>query len=84
MKASIWTRSELEEQIALYKAAIAACASGASYSIGNRRLDRQNLAELREHLAWLAGELAALEGGRGPVVVQARIPYGGLPPRKRA
>ena len=58
MKASIWTRSELEEQIALYKAAIAACASGASYSIGNRRLDRQNLAELREHLAWLAGELA--------------------------
>lgn len=70
---SIWTREELLEQIALYKAAIKACASGSSYTIGTRSLTRQNLAELRKHLDWLAGELAALEGRKGPVIVQAHI-----------
>lgn len=70
---SIWTEQELREEIDLYKRAIKACASGSSYTIGSRSLTRQNLKELREHLDYLAGELAALEGRRGPVLVQGRI-----------
>ncbi|MFG6375443.1 MAG: hypothetical protein K1W05_05865, partial [Desulfovibrio sp.] len=64
---SIWTEQELREEIDLYKRAIKACASGSSYTIGSRSLTRQNLKELREHLDYLAGELAAVGGRRGPV-----------------
>ncbi len=74
---SIWTRQELKEQIALYKEALKACASGASYTIGNHSLTRQDLDSIRAHLRYLADELAALERGRGPIIVQARIPRGG-------
>ena len=74
MATSIWTREELTEQIRLYKAALKACASGASYTIGTRSLTRQDLARIREHLNYLAGELAALERGRGPIIAYARIP----------
>lgn len=80
MAISIWTREELTEQIRLYKAALKACASGASYTIGTRSLTRQDMARIREHLDYLAGELAALERGRGPIIVQARIPRGGRRP----
>ena len=75
---SIWTREELCEQIQLYKAALKACASGASYTIGKRSLTRQDLDDIRKHLDYLAGELAALENGRGPILVQGRIPRGGF------
>lgn len=75
MASSIWTRAELDEQIALYKRALKACATGASYTIGSRSLTRQDLPRIRDHLAYLAGELAALERGRGPVIVQARVPH---------
>lgn len=74
MSPSIWTRPELEEQIRLYKAALKACASGASYTIGTRSLTRQDMAAIREHLDYLAGELAALDRGHGPIIVEARIP----------
>lgn len=77
MSTSIWTRKELDEQIVLYKEALKKCASGASYTIGSRSLTRQDLPGIRDHLAYLAGELAALERGRGPVIVQARIPHHG-------
>ena len=70
---SVWTRQELLEEIDLYKKALKACASGSSYTIGSRSLTRHNLQELRDHLEYLSGELAALEGRRGPVLVQARI-----------
>lgn len=75
MASSLWTRAELDEQIALYKRALKACASGASYTIGSRQLTRQDLPRIREHLGYLAGELAALERGRGPILVQARVPH---------
>ena len=75
MSTSIWTRAELDEQIRLYKEALKKCASGASYTIGSRSLPRQDLPRIRDHLAYLAGELAALERGRGPVIVQARVPH---------
>ncbi len=70
---SIWTRQELLEEIDLYKRALKACASGSSYTIGSRSLTRQNLQEIRDQLDYLAGELAALDGRRGPVLVQGRI-----------
>ncbi|MDR2077145.1 MAG: DUF6148 family protein [Desulfovibrio sp.] len=74
---SIWTRAELLEQVALYKKALLKCASGSSYTIGSRSLTRQDLPEIRSHLSWLASELAALEGRRGPLLVQGRVNYGG-------
>lgn len=70
---SIWTRQELLEEIDLYKRAVKACASGSSYTIGSRSLTRQNLQDIRDHLDYLVGELAALEGRRGPVLVEGRI-----------
>jgi bacterioferritin (cytochrome b1) len=79
---SIWTEQELREEIDLYKRAIKACASGSSYTIGSRSLTRQNLKELREHFDYLVGELAALEGRRGPVLVQGRIYRGSAGWRK--
>ncbi len=60
---SIWTRQELLEEIDLYKRALKACASGSSYTIGSRSLTRQNLQEIRAHLDYLAGELAARMAG---------------------
>lgn len=77
MADSIWTRKELDEQITIYKKALISCASGSSYTIGSRSLTRHDLADIRAHLAYLAGELAALDGRRGPVLVQTRIPRGG-------
>ncbi len=74
---SIWTREELLEQIALYKNALKACATGQSYTIGSRSLTRQDIAELRYHLNWLQDELAALDGQRGPVFVQGIVPRRG-------
>jgi hypothetical protein len=74
---AIWTREELLEQIALYKRALLKCASGSSYTIGTRSLTRQDLPDIRAHLSWLANELAALSGRRGPLIVQGRINYGG-------
>ena len=74
---SIWTRQELLDEIDLYKRALKACASGSSYTIGSRSLTRQNLQELRDHLDYLSAELAALEGRRGPVLVQGRISRAG-------
>jgi hypothetical protein len=74
---SIWTREELLEQVALYKRALKQCASGSSYTIGTRSLTRQDLPEIRAHLSWLANELAAISGRRGPLLVQGRVDYGG-------
>ena len=79
MSPSIWTRPELEEQIRIYKAALTACASGSSYTIGTRSLTRQDMAAIRDHLDYLAGELAALTRGAGPLFVEARIPRRGRP-----
>lgn len=59
----------------MYKDALKKCASGESYTIGSRSLKRQDLPAIREHLAYLQGELSALAGTRGPVIVEARLPY---------
>ena len=60
--ASIWTPTELDEQIAAYKAASLACAGGQSYRIGTRELTRADLPEIRAHLSYLAEEKDRLNG----------------------
>lgn len=70
---SIWTRSELLDLIALWKAAYKAAATGKSYSIEGRSLTRQDIPEITAQLDRLQNELAVLDGaGRGPVFVTAR------------
>lgn len=71
---SIWTRPELEEQISIYKAALKACASGASYTIGTRSLTRQDMAAIRDHLDYLALR-AALASARKEAASIARDTY---------
>ena len=77
---SIWTREELLTLLADWKAAYRAASTGKSYTISNRTLTRYDLDEIRKQLAYLEGELAALDGRRGPIIVQARIPRGGRRP----
>lgn len=71
---TIWTREELLDLIACWKAAYKAASTGKSYSIQGRTLDRYDLPEIRKQLAFLESELAALNTGRrGPVIVQAVV-----------
>ena len=72
---TIWTREELLGLLADWKAAYKAASTGKSYTIGDRSLTRYDLAEIRKQLAFLEGELAALQHGRGikrVVCVKAR------------
>ena len=70
---TIWTREELLELIACWKAAYKAATTGKSYTVQGRTLTRYDLPDIRRQLAYLQGELAALETGRrGPVIVLAR------------
>ena len=73
---TIWTREELTTQIARWKQALLTCAAGKSYTIGSRTLTRHDLADIRSMLDYLAGQLAAIDDGTGPVFVQMRFPRG--------
>lgn len=73
MSIRIWTREELLEQIADWKEALKKCAAGQHYKIGTRELTRYDLADIRKMLDYFTDELAALEHGRGPVIVQGRL-----------
>ena len=69
---SIFTRAELLEMIAQWKAAYKAAATGKSYTIGSRTLTRYDLADIRGQLEWLKKELDALDGHAGPYFVRTR------------
>ena len=62
--------AELRDRLAEVDAAIAGARSGASYSIGNRTLTRQDLAELRHERTVIVRDIkrteSALEGVRDP------------------
>lgn len=73
MTAQIWTQEELLEQIGAWKQALLKCSTGQSYKIGTRELSRYDLDEIRKMLDYLTSELSALENGRGPKIVIARI-----------
>lgn len=70
---SIWTKSELIEQLDAWKAAYKAASTGKSYTIQGRSLTRYDLKEIRDQLAYLQGELASLENGGGSKRIHMRI-----------
>ena len=53
---AIFTLAEIEEQIAAYKAALLAVSLNQSYVIGEKRLFRADLPEIRSTLEWLDNE----------------------------
>ena len=57
---AIFTSAELDAQKTAWKAALLALSTGEEYTIGNRKLRRSDLAEVRRHLEWLEGEGAQL------------------------
>lgn len=65
-RTQIYTRKELSDAIAEWKAALTACSTGKSYTIDGRSLTRYDLAEIRKHLAWLL-ELEAAMSGYNPM-----------------
>ena len=70
---TIWTREELLDLIACWKAAYKA-RPRASRTRFNGRTTRYDLPEIRQQLVYLQGELAALDTGRrGPAIVLARV-----------
>lgn len=70
--ASIWTLTELDEQIAAYKAALLAVTTSQSYKIGTRELTRADLPEIRDTLDWLGRERSQLTLSAAPVSVVMR------------
>lgn len=55
---AIFTTAEIETQLTAWKAALTALATGKEYTIGTRRLRREDLSEVRGTLEWLEGERA--------------------------
>jgi hypothetical protein len=56
--------AEARRDLALWKAALRAIASGQEYQIGTRRLRRADIAECRRMVIFYEGEVARLSGGR--------------------
>jgi hypothetical protein len=73
---SIWTQTELEEQISTWKAALKACAVGQEYRTPDRTLTKADLPEIRKTLTFLEHELNRLQGRSGPVFVSGRVRRG--------
>lgn len=71
---SAFTAQELRDRLALYVTAEAKILAGQSYQLGERRLQRADLAEVSAEIRRLASEVARAEsaagGGRG------RLRYG--------
>lgn len=69
---SLFTATEIAEQIVLWKKALAALSLGQGYRIGGRWLTRADLPEVRVTLDWLAAKQGALEGRAGLQVMVGR------------
>lgn len=71
---SIWTATELDEQITEWKAALLAVASGQSYTgSGGQSFTMADLPEIRKTLRFLEAEKRSLAGTSGPVRVSGRV-----------
>lgn len=69
-----YTLSEAQEELAVWKAAKRAAATGQSYAIEGRSLTRQNLSEINAQIDFFAEVADALTSGRsGPIFVTARV-----------
>ena len=71
--ASTWTREELLSLLADWKAAYKAASTGKSYMVQGRTLTRYEIPEIRSQIDYLNGELAALDGTRGPKRIVMRV-----------
>lgn len=72
-----FTVKECKERLQMWLDAEAAIASGQSYSIDNRRLERANLSQVREQIKFWQNELIkaeARESGRGRRRVTRIVP----------
>lgn len=61
----MFTEEEIKERIKMWLNAEAAVATGQSYQIGSRRLDRANLFQIREQIKFWKKELLIAQGRRG-------------------
>ena len=57
---AIFTPTELDAQNTAWKAALTALLSGLEYTIGDRRLRRVDIPEVRTTLEWLEGQRTTL------------------------
>lgn len=60
-----WTKTEAKEMLLIWLEAEKACASGKSYKIGSRTLERADLSEIAERIKFWRKELEILESGKG-------------------
>lgn len=60
-----WTKQEAKEMLLIWIEAEKAVASGQSYKIGTRSLERANLGEIAERIKFWRNELETLENGKG-------------------
>jgi len=71
---SIWTVTELNEQITAWKAALKDVAAGREFTdASGRKLTYADLPEIRKTLRFLESEKQALSGTQGPVFVRGRV-----------
>ena len=72
--ASIWTVSELNEQISAWKDTLLSLSNGQEVTgPDGRQLTYADLPEVRKTLRFLQHELASLQGESGPIKVSGRI-----------
>ncbi len=71
-----YSLAEAQAELALWKEAKRAAATGKSYTIGSRALTRYDLAEINREIAFFTDVCEVLTSSRrrGPVKVQARMP----------
>jgi len=67
-----FTAAEITEQLAAYKAALKAVATGQEYAVHGKRLTRADLRHIRETITWLNRERQSIEGRKGPQMVIGR------------
>ncbi len=70
---ALYTLDEVEQEISDWKAALNAVKNGKEYSIGARKLVKNNSAEIIETLTWLSKQKAEIINGSRVVLRQGRI-----------
>lgn len=69
-----WTLPEAKEMLQTWIEAEKAVATGQSYKIGTRSLQRANLSEIRKQIQFWRNEIAKIESGRKGVRVMRAVP----------
>lgn len=69
-----WTLQEAKDMLATWIEAEKAVATGQSYKIGSRSLQRANLSEIRKQIQFWRNEINKLETGRKGARVMRAVP----------